>query len=89
MQKRNKLEIIKDLLKIIQDNKNSIKITPLIRKSNLSSQRFSEYFDELTKKGFIKKQIIKDKGFIALTEKGIKYLEKYNSIINFINEFEL
>jgi len=42
--KRNKLEIIQDILKIIKQNHNSIKPTPLLRKSNLSSSRFNEYF---------------------------------------------
>jgi len=85
MQKRNKLEIIKDILKIIQENHNSIKITPLIRKSNLSSQRFSEYFKELEKKEFIGKK----NNQVGITEKGFKYLEKYKDIVGFIEEFDL
>jgi len=55
MKKRNRLEIIKDILKIIQDNHNSIKITPLLRKSNISSKRFYEYIKELQNKGFVMK----------------------------------
>ena len=90
MAKRERLEIIKDILKIIQDNHNSIKITPLIRKSNLSSSRFSEYFSELLKKDFIKEIIDKDgKKNISLTEKGSQYLDKYKTIVGFIEEFEL
>ena len=90
MSKRERLEIIKDMLKIIQDNHNLIKITPLIRKSNLSSQRFNEYFNELIEKEFIK--AIKDKDGkkqITLTEKGMNYLDKYKTILGFIEEFEL
>lgn len=87
MKKRNKLEIMKDILEIIQQNKNKIKPTPLLRKSNLSSIRFKEYLHELTQKNFIK-GIDQDK-YLALTEKGYKFLEKYKTIINFIEEFEL
>ena len=87
MVKRNKLEIIKDILKIIQENR-SIKPTPLLRKSNLSSSRFKEYYLELLKKEFIKETYGKNKK-ITLTEKGGRYLEKYSTIINFIYEFEL
>ncbi len=50
MVKRNRLEIIKDILSIINSNQNSMKITPLIRKSNISSSNFKEYYLELLKK---------------------------------------
>ena len=90
MTKRNKLEIIKDILKTIKDNHNSIKITPLIRKSNLSTKRFNEYFYELEKKGFVLKRTNhNDDKVISLTEKGMKYLQKYVNIVGFIEEFDL
>jgi len=38
---------------------------------------------------FLKEINHKDGRFIALTEKGFKFLEKYKTIINFIDEFEL
>jgi len=87
MAKRNKLEIIKDILKIIQNN-HSIKPTPLLRRSNVSSSRFKEYYSDLLEKEFIKETPGKDKK-ITLTKKGYRYLEKYSAIINFIDEFEL
>ncbi|MBU0466782.1 MAG: winged helix-turn-helix transcriptional regulator [Nanoarchaeota archaeon] len=87
MAKRNKLEIIKDILKIIQNN-HSIKPTPLLRRSNVSSSRFKEYYLELLEKEFIKETSGKNKQ-ITLTKKGYRYLEKYSAIINFIDEFEL
>jgi len=89
MVKRGKLEIIKDILKIIKEKHNSIKVTPLLRQSNLSSKRFTEYFHELIEKGFIKDIKEKDKRYISLTEKGFKFLEKYEAIIEFIDEFDL
>ncbi len=89
MAKRGRLEIIKDILSIIQSNQNSIKITPLIRKSNLSSSNFYEYHSELLKKKFIKEIAHSNNKSISLTDKGLKFLEKYRTIINFIDEFEL
>jgi predicted transcriptional regulator len=88
MAKRARLEIRKDILTIIQKNHNEIKFTPLLRQSNISSSRFREYFDDLLKKGFIKEISEKEK-YISLTEKGYKFLEKYKTIISFIDEFEL
>ena len=90
MAKRAKLEIMRDILKIIQENRNSIKPTPLLRKSNLSSKGFKEYYFELLKRELIK-EITNSKGekYLTLTGKGFKFLEKYKSIITFIEEFEL
>lgn len=88
--KRDRLSVIHDFLRIIQENSNSIKPTPLLRKSNLSSQSFSEYFDEMKFKGLIKEVLDKkSKKSITLTDKGFKYLEKYKLILGFIDEFEL
>lgn len=88
--KRDRLSVIYDLLSTIMNNNNSIKPTPLLRYSNLSSQSFSEYFDEMLKKGFVKEVVDKkNKKFITLTDKGFKYLEKYQIILGFIDEFEL
>jgi len=89
MVKREKLEIIRDILNVIHENRNSIKITPLIRKSNMSTQRFKEYFSELSQKGFVKEINSNGEKSISITEKGSKFLEKYKTIVNFIEEFEL
>jgi len=90
MAKRSKLEIIKDILRIIHENNNSIKTTPLLRQSNVSSARFKEYYSELIEKKFIKEmKNYRGEKFVCLTDKGFKFLEKYKTIINFIDEFEL
>lgn len=88
MAKRVKLEIMRDILSIIK-NHSSIRITPLIRQSNLSSSRFKEYYSELLKKDFVKESMHKGNKIISLSEKGFKFLEKYKTIINFIDEFGL
>ena len=88
--KRERLGIIYDILRIIQNHHNSIKPTPLLRYSNLSSQSFSDYLDELLKKGFVKEVTNKkERRYITLTDKGFRYLEKYRLILGFIDEFEL
>lgn len=88
--KRGRLEIIKDILRIIQSSNNSIKQTPLLRKSNVSSSKFKDYIFELSEKGFIIELKNKhDEKIISLTEKGFKFLEKYQTIVDFIDEFDL
>lgn len=89
MGKRAKLEIIRDILRIIQENRNSIKSTPLLRKSGLSSAGFKDYYADLLKSGLVKETgEVKDRK-ISLTEKGFRFLEKYKAIMDFIDEFEL
>ncbi|MDK2795152.1 MAG: hypothetical protein PWQ22_438 [Archaeoglobaceae archaeon] len=90
MKKRDRLEIIHDILKTILDHNNSILPTPLLRFSNLSSQNFNEYLNELIKKGFIR-EIYDKRGrkYYSLTDKGFKFLEKYRKIREFLEEFGL
>jgi predicted transcriptional regulator len=90
IRKRNRLEVIFDILKVISNHHNSIRQTPLMRISNLSSSGFSEYYTELISKSFVK-EIVDPEGvkYITLTDKGYKYLEKYNLILGLIKEFEL
>lgn len=88
--KRERLEVIFDILTVIKKNKNSIRPTKLLHDSNLSPQMFSDYRKELFKKNFILE--FKDESsriFFTLTEKGFKYLEEYKSIMKFISSFGL
>jgi predicted transcriptional regulator len=90
MKKRERLEVIHDILGVIQKNKNQIKPTPLLRYSNLSTQRFNEYIKELLGKKFIQEtNDKKGRKHFALTDKGFHYLEKYKKIVGFIDEFGL
>lgn len=90
MVKRFKFEIIRDILGLIRDYNNKIKPTPLLRQSNLSSSRFKEYYNELLEKGFVK-EVRGHNGekVVSLTEKGNLYLEKYKTILCFVEEFGL
>ena len=87
--RRGRLEVIHNILLIIKENRNSIKPTPLLRKSNLSSERFQEYFSELLEKGFVREIGGPEGKLITLTDKGFNYLEKYLSMISFIEDFGL
>ncbi len=90
MPKRDRLEIIYHILKVIQEKGNSIKPTPLLRYANVSSQSFSEYYKELMQKDLIREELDKKgRKYITLTDKGFKFLEKYRLIIGFIEEFDL
>jgi len=88
--KRNKLEIIYDLLLAVRKSNSAISITHLIRRSNLSPQSFKEYYYELISKEFIEEIFNEnDKKYISITDRGRKYIHEYKVIIDFIEEFEL
>jgi predicted transcriptional regulator len=88
--KRDRIGLINDILRVIKEHNNSIKPTPLLRYSNLSSQGFQEYISELIKKGFIT-EITDKKGrkAFSLTDKGFLFLQKYQTIRDFIDDFGL
>lgn len=77
-------------MKTIKEENNSIRLTPLLRYTNLSSQRFNEYYPELKEKNFIKEvEDKKGRKYATLTDKGFNFLNKYNLIIDFIDDFGL
>jgi predicted transcriptional regulator len=84
MKKRERLDVINDILKTI-NSKQKIKRTLLQQKSNLSPQMFKEYIEELTQKKFISKSETE----FSLTKKGKEFLQEYKTILNFIDNFGL
>ncbi|MCD4800565.1 winged helix-turn-helix domain-containing protein [Methanococcoides alaskense] len=89
-QKRSRLEIIRDILKVIRESNNSISPTKLQRFSNLSFQMFEEYVNDLEKKGLIEAKPYKEKRKIySLTDKGRAFLDKYQDFVNFLADFGL
>jgi len=88
-QKRERLEIIHDILKVIRDNRNAVKPTHLLYKSNLSHKMMKEYLAELMEKKFI---VMENKGkttYFSLTDTGFEYLEKYAVVMEFMDSFGL
>jgi len=87
--KRERLEVIKDILNAVREKKN-IKPTRLLYASNLSPQMFKEYINELISKGFIKLEVgEKEKKTFSITKKGNDFLEEYRVIERFIENFGL
>jgi predicted transcriptional regulator len=87
--KRNKLQIIHDILEVIKDKSGTIKPTHILYKSNLSYQMMDEYLSELIGKEFIVEITLKRGKSYAITTKGRNYLEKYRMIKEFTQSFGL
>jgi predicted transcriptional regulator len=87
--KRDRLQVIHDILKAIQNKNGRIKPTHILYKSNLSHQMLEEYLGELISKGFVIENITKAGKTYSLAPKGFEYLNKYKLIIEFVDSFGL
>jgi predicted transcriptional regulator len=87
--KRDRLQIVHDILKAVQDKNGKIKPTHILYKSNLSHQMLDEYLGELISKGFIVENQTKTGKTYSMTPKGFEYLQKYRTIVDFIDSFGL
>ena len=87
--KRDKLQIIYDILSVIKEKDGKIKPTNILYKSNLSNQMFQEYMHELMQKGFIAEAVAKSGKTYSLTHKGFDYLNRYQMIVEFNISFGL
>ncbi|MBS3105265.1 hypothetical protein J4234_03355 [Candidatus Woesearchaeota archaeon] len=87
--KRDRLQIIYDILSVIKEKNGKIKPTNVLYRSNLSNQMFIEYMNELLQKGFIVENKTKKGKTYSLMQKGFDYVNKYQMIIDFSSSFGL
>ena len=87
--KRDRLQVIYDILEVIRDKGENIKPTHILYKSNLSHQMMQQYLGELIKKGFILEREREKGKTYSLTEKGFNYLREYQQITKFVESFGL
>ena len=88
MKKRTRLEVIRDILNILRENKQS-KITHLIYKSNLSNNSIKPYLNDLLGNKMIEEAVEDEKRVFKITKKGNEFLEEFNKIKIFSESFGL
>lgn len=90
-EKRDKIEIVYDILSAVEKKGGKIKPTHLLYKANLSHQRMKKYIAELLEKGLLEEQ--KDESqqnrLYVLTEKGLQFIGEYARIKKFTESFGL
>ncbi|MBS3074425.1 hypothetical protein J4447_03145 [Candidatus Pacearchaeota archaeon] len=91
MARRNRLEIIHDILQLVKQKSGRIKPTHILYKSNLSYSMMGDYMEELIGKGLVKEiMLVNGKGrTYEITKKGNEYLSKYKLISEFTDSFGL
>lgn len=86
--KRNKMEIIHDILLIVQNSRNAKK-THLMYKANLSYKQMKTYLQELLDKGFVEGNSTSEDYSIKITKKGTNFMGKYTQMKEFEKTFGL
>lgn len=87
--KRDRMDIIEDMLSAIQDKKGEIKPTHLMYKSNLSHGQMQSYLEELVSKELIKKITRKNYDYIIITDRGHEFINKLREMKEFEESFGL
>lgn len=88
MKKRTRLEVIRDLLEVLQRNK-QVKITHLIYKANLSNNSIKPYIEYLLKNNLAEQMILNEKRVFKITPKGNEFLIEFNKIKIFSDSYGL
>lgn len=89
VKKRGRLEVMYDIVSTIRENNNSLGPTRLQYQSNLSPQMFREYIAELLEKKFILEFTNGKKRLFSLTQKGFSFIEQFEVIQSFVDDFNL
>ncbi|MFT4312175.1 MAG: winged helix-turn-helix domain-containing protein [Candidatus Woesearchaeota archaeon] len=85
--KRDKIQVIADILRAIQAKNGRIKPTHIMYKANLSHTMMNEYLAELQKNDLIVQVQTKTSRSYQLTEKGFEFLSRYKMIGEFLDTF--
>lgn len=86
-ERRDKLRIVYDMLKSMQDKGGKIKPTHLLYKSNLSHSKMKVYLKELIEKELVGEDFDKGNRVYVITKGGIKFIGDYGKIREFTDSF--
>jgi len=87
--KRERSDIVLDMLQSIQEKGGRIKPTHLMYRANLAHQQMKSYLEELIHKNFVKKTKDNDYEYIIITDTGLKFVEKIRQMKEFERTFGL
>ena len=88
-ERRNKFQIILDILSLLQRKGGKIKPTHILYGGNLSYNRLKKYLKELEDKGLIQQIHEKEKTFYIITDKGLNFLSEAKKIKQITDAFGL
>jgi len=87
--RRDRIDVIYDILTSIEKENGNIKPTRLMYKSNLSHKLMKAHIQELLEKKVIEEVTVKEKRFIILTENGKELINQLRKMKRFLDSFGL
>ncbi|MEX0932511.1 MAG: winged helix-turn-helix domain-containing protein [Candidatus Pacearchaeota archaeon] len=87
--KRNRTDILNDMLRILKDSRGKIKRTHLMYKANLSHKQLKLYLYELQRNKLVEDRKEGKTSFIAITKKGMEFIIQYSQMKEFEKTFGL
>ncbi|MCD6477478.1 MAG: hypothetical protein J7K87_00560 [Candidatus Aenigmarchaeota archaeon] len=87
--RRDRIDVIYDILSAIEKEGGQIKPTRLMYKSNLSHKLMKSHIQNLTERGVIEEITTKKKKYIAITEDGKKFISELRKMKRFLDSFGL
>jgi len=87
--KRERSDIVLDMLLSVQEKGGRIKPTHLMYRANLAHTQMKSYLEELIQNDFIKKIKDNDYEYIIITDTGLKFVEKIRQMKEFERTFGL
>ena len=87
--KRNRTDIINDMLIAILDKGGEIKPTHLMYRANLSHGLMQSYLEEVIDKEMIRKIDKSNYTYLTITDKGCNFVEKFKEMKEFEKTFGL
>ncbi|RLE42714.1 hypothetical protein DRJ48_02935 [Candidatus Woesearchaeota archaeon] len=87
--RRERSDIILDILSVIQSKGGKIKPTHLMYKANLSHNQMRAYLSELIQKGLVETLQEENHEYITITQPGLKFLMQMRQMKEFEKTFGL
>jgi predicted transcriptional regulator len=87
--KRDRIDILEDMLSSIQQKGGEIKPTHLMYKSNMAYNQMQSYLEELLTKNLVQKVKKKNYEYIIITDNGLTFLQKIKEMKEFQRTFGL
>ncbi|MFH1332433.1 MAG: winged helix-turn-helix domain-containing protein [archaeon] len=87
--RRNKLDIVNDMLTSINEKGGKIKPTHLMYKANLSHKLLSQYLEDLVSNELVKEVSEGSNKYLILTSKGVDFLNQFRKMREFQKSFGL
>ena len=88
-ERRSKLQILVDILRVVQRKGGKAKSTHILYGANLSHKRLKMHLDMLLENEFLEMTSLKGRTYYKITPKGVKFIVEYRKIQEITDAFGL